>query len=482
MPFKSKEVLRKLKRWIPKASHVGAFLLGVAVWLALRGEPSPDSTQPEEAAQLSQRADSAARASAWVDATLTKLRADGAAAERENARAATMEEFLEENRKDSEKWGRKRNEEIDQIVREARSIRGISNPAAALRAAQMGDAAYVKELAIFLHWLETDPDAALAEIGRNWRLLEHEHLPALLERKFGIDWMSAKIADEETPYRLRTALARELGREAAQGQGLIGLLGYYNSIPDPRLKILMAWDFVNEWPLEDSREVARFLSGNVPKELRDLLMEEWKRLPYGENSWEEVWVRDLLKGIGLDASEYSVPSFSGSCGLGGMNLEASMKLWEARKSMTLDEVVRDCIKEGSFPQDAVGEAIRTKLHDALADGRNLIEMFGEGQLSREEMLDELHRKIPGSDAHTDALEREVWRRTAWAADPEEVARWAAELARRGDMDELLMQTFSGSSIHGDPRIPLRLARYLTVTQGLKNDRPRDRILHQAGYE
>lgn len=407
---------------------MGAFLLGVAVWLVLRGEPSPDPKQPEEAARFPQRLDSAARASAWVDATLTKLRADGAAAERENTRAATMEEFLGENRKDSEKWWRERNEEIDRIVRDARSMRGISYPAAALRAAQTGDAGNLKELAIFLHWLETDPDAALAEMGRNWHLLEREYLPALLERKFGIDWMSAKIADEEAPYRLRTALARELGREAAQGQGLAGLLGYYNSIPDPRLKILMAWDFVNEWPIEDSREVARFLLGNVPKELRELLMENWKYLPYGENSWEEVWVRDLLEELGMDASSYVV--FSPGMEY-GMDLEAVLKRQEARKSMALDEVVRDCIKEGSSPQDAVGEAIRTKLHDALADGRNLIEMFWEGHLSR---------------------------------------------------DELLIQAFTPGNIHGDPRIQLRLARYRAVTQGLKEDRPRDRILNQAAYE
>lgn len=257
---------------------MGAFLLGVAVWLVLRGEPSPDPKQPEEAARFPQRPDSAARASAWVDARLRELLTNVVTSEK---KATTMEEFLDENRKDSEKWWRERNEEIDRIVRDARSMRGISDPAAALRAAQTGDAGNLKELAIFLHWLETDSDAALAEMGRNWRLLAREYLPALLSREFGTDWMSAKIADEEAPYRLRTALARELGREAAQGQGLAGLLKYYNSIPEPCLKILMASDFIQEWPLEDSRVVARFLSGNVPKQLRELLIVKWKYLPYG---------------------------------------------------------------------------------------------------------------------------------------------------------------------------------------------------------
>ncbi|MFM2198496.1 MAG: hypothetical protein RLZZ505_1928 [Verrucomicrobiota bacterium] len=448
-------------------------MLGIAVWLALRGTPSPDAQQPEEAPRFSRRQDAEAIGSAWVDARLRELRADEAASEK---KAATMEEFLDENRKDSEKWWRERNEEIDQIFREARALRSITDPVAALRAAQTGDAGYKKELVIFLHWLETDPDAAMAEMGRNWQLLEREYLPALLERKFGIDWMKAKIADEGAPYRLRTALARELGRQAAHGHGLAGLLGYYNAIPDPRQKIMMVWDFTQEWPLDDPKAVAQFLSGNVPLELRELLLEEWESRPYGKDSWEEAWIRSLHEKLGLDASDYSVPS------MGFWGMEASLKLSEARRSMSLDEVVRDCVKEGKNPQEAAGEAIRIKVHDALADGSNLIEMFGEGHMSREELLHEIRREIPGSDAHPDALEREVWSRTAWAAEPEVVARWAAELAQRGDMDELLIQALVSGNIYGDPRIPLRLARYRAVTQGLKDDRPRDRILHQAAYE
>ena len=50
------------------------------------------------------------------------------------------------------------------------------------------------------------------------------------------------------------------------------------------------------------------------------------------------------------------------------------------------------------------------------------------------------------------------------------------------MDELLTQTFSSGSIYGDPRIPLRLARYRTVTQGMKDDRPRRLILGHAAWE
>lgn len=82
------------------------------------------------------------------------------------------------------------------------------------------------------------------------------------------------------------------------------------------------------------------------------------------------------------------------------------------------------------------------MNHALQDGPDLIELFGEGQMTRTEFLSELHRKIPESNAYPDALERDAWQRTAWAADPREVAQWAVELSKREDMDDLVNQTFA----------------------------------------
>lgn len=404
------------------------------------------------------------------------------AKEREDEKPATMKEFLTERRKDAEKCWRERNDEIDQIIAKARTMRGLSDPAAALRESQRPDGSHEDELAIFQHWLETDPEAVLSEMGRNWDLLERDYLAALLERKFGIDWMSGKIADDGTPYRLSTVLARELGMQIAQGKGLASLLDCYNSIPDPRLKIQMAWHFTFEWPLDEPTVVARFLSDEAtPKELRDVLLEQWANPQYGPSEWVVEWMTELHERLGLDAFVKSGSSYDG-CGMGGMDLGELLKASEARQSMTLDELVRDCIKKGKSPDDAVDEAVWSKMHDALNDGPDLIDRFGEGQVTREELLEALRRKIPGSDAHPDALERAVWARTAWTAEPQEVARWAAELSLRKNMDELLTQTFSSGSISGDPRIPHRLARYRTVTQGMKEDRPRRLILGHAAWE
>jgi len=143
--------------------------------------------------------------------------------------------------------------------------------------------------------------------------------------------------------------------------------------------------------------------------------------------------------------------------------------WEARESMTLEEVVEDVTKEGKTPEEARREAIGNRLHQALGEGANLLELFGEGNLTRAELLDELRLQIPGSEAYPEALEQAVWRRAAWAADPQEIADWAQELSRRGDMDELMIQAFATGNLSGDPRIPLRLARYRTITKGMPDE-------------
>ena len=131
-------------RWIPKATHGAALLLGVMVWYALPVERSSDDVAPAEASRRIRSREPAAQASAWVDATLASLRARDNAEQPENARPATMEEFLEESRKDAEKSWRERNDEIDQIIAKARTMRGLSDPAAAIRAAQRGNEAAMK--------------------------------------------------------------------------------------------------------------------------------------------------------------------------------------------------------------------------------------------------------------------------------------------------------------------------------------------------
>lgn len=461
--------------WIPKATHGAALLLGVLAWHALLGDPAPDVAEPTEAARQLQHLEPTAQSAAWIDASLAKMRS------LENANAAannpppTIEKFLKLLRQEWEEGWQEEDRELDQIVAKARSMHAISDPAAALLAAlrNKSDDRWV----IFQHWLDTNPDAALAEVGRNQHLLDVSYLPALLERKFGIEGMKSMIANEQTSYRLRTALAAQLGRQAAHGTGLESLIKYYNSIADPKLKLRMTEEFANEWPLDEPESVARILVNEAPKDLRKMLLQKWKFSYSGPESGEVMWLKDLYPRLGLEEFEYSDPE----SGHGGWSEESS-KRWEARQSMAFDEVVQDYMKEGISHKDAVKEAIEIKLNQAMENGPDLIELFGEGQLTRAELLDELRRKVPESNAHPIALERQAWKMTAWTADPQELARWTVELSSNGDMDELLYQIFTPGNLYGDPRIPLRLERYRIVSQGIKNDISRNSVLRAAAWE
>lgn len=284
---------RRLRsRWIPTATHGAALLLGVLVWIALFGDRSSGLPRSAEAARHQASRVAVDQATAWTDAALTRMRGKETAKEREETGPATLEEFLEEDRKDRKKWWQTRDEELDQVIARAQKMRGPSDPAATIRAAVRNQPNQMDELVLFQHWLDTDPDAALAELERNWLLNEREYIAALLQRKFGTDWMLGKIADAATSYRLRDTLARELGFQAAQGRGLAGLLKFYHSIPDPQLKNQLAWNFSWEWPLGDPREAARVLGDGAPKELQDLLLEQWANPQYGPSEWELKWMRD----------------------------------------------------------------------------------------------------------------------------------------------------------------------------------------------
>ncbi len=50
------------------------------------------------------------------------------------------------------------------------------------------------------------------------------------------------------------------------------------------------------------------------------------------------------------------------------------------------------------------------------------------------------------------------------------------------MDELMSQTFGTGNLYGDPRIPLRLARYRIVTKWMGEDGSRNYILNHAAWE
>jgi hypothetical protein len=236
----------------------------------------------------------------------------------------------------------------------------------------------------------------------------------------------------------------------------------------------MAWQFADEWPLDEPQAVARALSGNVPKELLNFLMKEWARMPaYKNDSWEEAWMKELHERLGIKPYEVADTS--------SLYEEYKARL-EARQSMSYEEIIQDVMREGAPRQNAAAQAIQIRLDQALAQRPDLVESFAEGRLTRSGLLEELHRMIPGAASDADLLERQVWKKAAWSADPQEITRWAAELARRGDIDDLLKDTFLTYGTSGDPRMPLRLERYRILTKGIPSENMQQRLLGNAAWE
>tara|TARA_B110000037_G_scaffold199977_1_gene240173 strand:- start:12745 stop:13185 length:441 start_codon:yes stop_codon:yes gene_type:complete len=142
------------------------------------GEPAADESQPMEVARKQVRPDAASQAGAWIDAKLARLREPDPASETE---PATMAEFLEKNRKEMAKWPQERNDDLDRYIAQADRMGGTVDPAA-VRAALRKERPDQDIQVLFLHWLDKDPEGALAGLARNRHLHELGYLLALLER------------------------------------------------------------------------------------------------------------------------------------------------------------------------------------------------------------------------------------------------------------------------------------------------------------
>lgn len=165
----------------------------MVVWHVIARERASVAAGPSEVARQLHRSDPTAQATAWIDASLGKMRSQKNAAEAENVGPLTKGKFLRDRRQESEKYWREKNDQLDQIIARARNLRGITDPAAALHAAQRDKNNPDAQWVVVQYWLETDAAAALAEIGRNWPLLQNDYLPALLERKFGTDGIKTMV-------------------------------------------------------------------------------------------------------------------------------------------------------------------------------------------------------------------------------------------------------------------------------------------------
>ena len=410
------------------------------------------------------------RTSAWIDDTLRKMRERVAAEKNDKQPTLTLPETLEKLRSETEANATELLKRVERVANAARDHRAESDPAeairAALRAARKQDEV---ALVILQAWLERDPDAALAELGRNRGLLRDEAIPEMLEREFGAEWMITQIGDDQAPYLLRTVLASWLGQKLARDEHLDELLRHYNAIADPKLKTGLAAGFAANWPMGDTTAIARFLTDQAPFELRLQLLAEFDRgvSPFGRSSNPE-WYKKLCAAMNpaVPPEDDEKPAQPGSDAL--------------PETATFDDMVEAGIEDGRDREAAVERSMSSKVEQGLTEGTDLVELYGEGQISRRELLVEIARRVPGADKYPEQLERAAWQWTAMDSDTHQVMAWANELSQRWDIKDLVQEALHNSSVlSGDPRMIQHLAR-LEIIGNSVTDGPLRSTIVSAG--
>jgi len=431
------------------ASHGIVLAIGLFGGLVLLDRHGPrlgliasDPPQPPPAPAGHARA----AATAWLDQALAKVKVS-----REEANSLSdreklpIPELLKQYRRELDEERAETNPRLDAIVNAASRYQDQPDPAAAMRAAlkNQTDEGTDTALAIFHAWRERDPAAALACLGRNWRLLDELYTTSdLLEREFGPDWMAQQLRDDKLPYRMRrtiaTGLATHLGRDA----GLAGFITCYQTITDPELKDQFWRRFAGEWRLEDPPEVARILANGCPAALRDKLLDEWAPpegpiadfSPYVTVEWFKQ-----VRGA-LDPSLVPEEIRDNEC----------KPWWLERLPMTkpepasLDATIKSNLTDVASKSKVVGDAMSLMVEQAILQNPCLVEQYVTGGATRREMLDQMCQAIPGADAYPQALEQAAWRATAERSDPRQLMAWAAELSKQDGFNDLFREVVAPS--------------------------------------
>jgi hypothetical protein len=401
-------------------------------------------------------------AAAWVDRTLLAMR------EKETATKAavvdleklSVPELLRYQRREAD---RKRNEldaRVAAIIPAAPRYQRVTDPAGAIAAAFRRENTGDEALAVFQSWLDRDPDAALAHLRRNWRLLaDLAPMPALLERKFGREWQLARLADEATPIRMKRMLAAGIGQALGWHAGLAEALEASRKMADSDLADLLMENFVEAWPLAEPATVAGLLAGKLPADYRHRLLASWvpsvSKDPFsiGFIAWDASptnfeWfrqVRDALPGE-------LVPE-----DLRGITASSPDEL-EQEVRFDFAGAIAKQVAFGIPPENAVYGPIRRRLYEIIDQHPVLIDDFVAGRLSRRELLDHLCAQLPGAEAYPAELAQMAWLAAASRVEPQALMDWAAELPRQGTLDKVLAEGVEDNA-SAEPRAGYSLERY-----------------------
>ncbi len=451
-------------------THALALLIGGCSALAVLDDAKLEENPGETPATCS-TTDAANRiAVAWIGDSLVRIRDKRTEKVEEPRKSLTMAEQLRANRVEAEEERKEYVDQVDEIIAEATRYANEPDPAEAIRESmRAGRWQDNHSMAIFQAWLDKDPKAALAELSRNWSLQESEDIALLLERKFGKEWLAQQIGDEDAPFRFRNSALDVHARDLAWDGGLDDLLKTYYSISDPEMKLRLVSGFCLSWPMDDPSTTAQFLSKDMPAEMRNLLLDRWKPpIPIGfSNSSFPVNASMPHPYMSHEWYDQLCSSLDPNLIPDRFRMQTTGNYDDERETSSIPASLADSVdakmKDGATREDAVRTSFPSMVGQAMDVGTDLGELYGEGEISRKELVEELSRRIPGSEVFSGELEREAWRCTLINSDPQRAAEWTTDLSKRGDMKPLLGAALNPSR---DPRGKMRLEWRRNFTAGL----------------
>ena len=377
---------------------------------------------------------------------------------RDGLQTLTAADLLKHLRKETSRKRGNSDARLAEISIAAKGFRNLEDPAAEIATAFRRDPTEIRVWAVFQSWLEQDPDAALGHLRRNWRMLDDRETAALLlERQLGRKWLQATLNEASTPRRMKRMLAAGLGRSLAWNDGLAEALAQWRAVNDSGMAESMMEAFVHEWPLDDPSKVADALAADIPKELRTKLIQSWvpaDRLdPFSDTFFvfregiaSADWfirLREALpkEWITEDLSEISADE---------------VKNREPDKA-DLSTTVAERISRAANPEYAPTSVVREKVDEAFKLHPTIIGQFAEGRLSKEQLLAELRRKIPGADAYPVELELTAWWVAASGLAPDTLMKWAGDLPD-SPLRASIIESGIDDCVGADPRCRQALER------------------------
>ena len=415
----------------------------------LAGDPSP-GTDPEVSA------------TAWVDRTLLAMREKEKAAKAAmvDLEALSVPELLRYQRREADRKRGGLDARVAAIIQAAPRYQRVTDPAGAIAAAFRRETYADEALAVFQSWLDRDPDAALAHLRRNWRLLDDlAPVPVLLERKFGRKWQLARLADEATPIRMKRMLAAGIGQALGWHAGLAEALEASRKLANSDLADLLMENFVAAWPLAEPATVVGLLAGKLPADDRHRLLDSWvpsvSKHPFSDGfiAWNASvtnfeWFRQVRDALPAELVPEDLREITTS----------SPDEWEQEVPLDFAGTIAKQTARGVDPAAAACAAMRFEVLTFFDQHPVLIDDRVAGRLSGRELLDHLCAQLPGAEAYPAELAQMAWLAAAARVEPQLLMAWAAELPRQGRHDEVLAEGVEDNA-SAEPRARYSLERY-----------------------